>query len=508
MSEEVAIAPGESLPFDEKRQDALLGHMLFNESFFLQAHSKIKPEWFLDPWTAKVWKATLLFFAAHGRPPKEHELRGGFEFMKEDAGARQRMNAKITIAKTQAHEYGLDVIRAELTTWLKTRVYKAYAEKTNDLYNAASKVDRPDLKFQEAFAKWKEGVVLLEQTSFEVENIVDFADVSTGAFFSKKEDEYQNALTFGNVWIDKKLNPQAPYGSLLRGDHTTLLAPTNVGKTTTMITVAAMNIVRGKRVLFITHEGRPDDIKTKILMAVTRRTYPELLEMSKTIAGLAQLDAAAKLLSQFLVYIPLNKAGITVEEVMSVMRRQQDRMKAITGGAGFDLIVNDYPAKLRLESAGKGWAKRQIDEDIYNCFTQIGLEFNCHVLDAIQTNREGSKINMGRKGAEDRLITLEDVAESFGVMATATNVISLNRDPAAAAKKRMTFHICKSRSNDTGWSIVSKTSYERSLTHASMENFYHLPSTFYRGMSPLSEKIDDLLEQYADAAIPEQYYYK
>lgn len=495
------IAEGQQLPFNERKQDALLGHLVMNEPFFLQARGRIRAEWFLDPWATKVWAATLVFFDRFKRKPNEHELSQSDEFIRQDPAAQSRMRAKLNVCKIAALEFGLDAIRSELTVWLKSRIFLSYIGKANETYNAASNGPRADLKFAEAFATWKRGAMEVEQTSFDLDTDVGFDDVPGGEFFHMRNLELSNALTFGCDMVDRKLNPSCSSGSLLRGDHTVLLAPTNVGKTTTMINVIVENMYRHKSVLLVTHEGSADDIKTKIMQAYTRQTQSQLVELSSTAEGQQLLKMLAERLRTGLTFVPIHKPGLNVEDVEASIRRYQERRIATTG-SGYDLIVDDYPAKLWTSAAGKGWARRQADEHIYNYFTQMGLEFKAHVLTAIQTNREGSKINQHRKGAEERLLGLEDVAESFPVMATATNVISLNRDPAAMARNRMTFHVCKSRSSDTGWSIVTKTDFVRARTHGN-----HLDATVYRGLSPMTDTIDELLVRHANQAIPEGYSY-
>lgn len=505
------IAQGQSLPFFEKKQDAVLGHLLTNEPFFLQARTRVRPEWFQDPLCSKLWKLKLEFFEKFNRVPGLEEFKGTFMFLREDQGMRNKLYAKMTTAQVAAQEYGLDVIRSELTLWLKGQTFKAYSEKASNVYNAAADDPHPELKFSEAFRLFKDGATAIEDANFDLDVSVTFADIANGSFFEKREVELENALTFGCPLVDEKLNKECRHSSaLLRGDHTVILAPTNVGKTTTMVTVARHNVARKKAVLFITHEGRPEDIKTKILQAFTGIDYAHLVEMSTNPEGIKVLAGAAKRLGEYLVYLPLNKPSLTIEDVESAIRRAQEKRIAETG-RGFDLIIDDYPAKLTTVMASKGhWPKRQIDEHIYNVFTQIALEFNCHVLTAIQTNREGSKVNQGRRGSEDRLITMEDVSESWGAMTTATNVISLNRDGDAVSKQRMTYHICKSRSNDTGWSIVTKTAFSVSLTHgrAGMPGKeIILPATYYRGIGTMNETIDQLIGQYDGKSIPEHYYY-
>lgn len=495
----VKIADGETLTFSEAKQDALLGHLLVNEQFFLQARTKIEGSWFLDPWSSQIWEAKKEFYEKWQRVPTEEELRNCTSISVKDQAAKNKIYAKMAKVLLARQQYGLDVMRQELTTWLRTRIFKAYLEKASEVYNAADGNKDSEKKFGEAFFLIKKASHEIDKASFENVGEVDFSDLN--GFFDRQQMELQNAITLGCPALDSRLNPDCASGSLLRGDMTVLLAPTNVGKTTTMINASMHNVMLGKSVLLITHEGRPDDIKTKILQCITKSTRTDLMNLTKTVAGQQLLARYAELLRRFFVFCPIHKPGLTVEDAEVTIRRLQEKRVA-EYGRGFDLIVDDYPAKLTTAMASKGnLQKRFIDDHVYNYFSQMALEFNCHILAAAQTNREASKINRGMS-SEERLITLEDVAESFAITQTATNVISLNRDEMAKAKERMTFHICKSRSNDTGWSVVTKTNFKQARTHGA-----DLPATYYRGISTLADKIDDLLSQYADKPIPESLYF-
>jgi hypothetical protein len=160
--------------------------------------------------------------------------------------------------------------------------------------------------------------------------------------------------------------------------------------------------------------------------------------------------------------------------------------------------VDDYPAKLStLQARGGNFNKRDIDLVVYNYFVQLALEYNFHSLLAIQTNREGAKVNKGNKDGEKRLLVMEDVSESYGPIQLATNVLSMNRDGQAKARNRLTFHIDKSRSNETGWAVVCRTNYGHSITHANW-----LGGTYYRGSSTMADTIDTLLDQYGNDCTP------
>jgi hypothetical protein len=523
--QKVEVAKGETLPFDTgKKQDALLGHLVQNEPFFLQAKDKIRGEWFSDPWNQKIWDVKLAFFKRVGRPPiSVFEFQDCEEFMARfELPERNRLRSKMIENEVAAHEYGLDGLRQELTSWFRSRVFKAWIEHAGEQYNAAMDAPDPRAKMESAYQSVSGCVSALQQATFESDESVDFSTIADGSIFRQREADLDGALTFGCAVLDQKLNrdcrvkssitkTQAEDGtliekqattafSLLKGDHTVLLAPTNIGKTTTMMTVGICNILQKRSVLIVTHEGRSEDISMKALQCLLGMSYQDLYALLSTEQGRQVLGKAASFLTKYLTYVPMNRANLSVEDVEATIRRSQEK-RVIETGRGYDLIIDDYPAKLTTVEASRGhWAKRQIDEKVYNIFTQLGLEFKAHILTAIQTNREGSKINAGRKGAEDRLIGMEDVMESWGAMTTATNVITLNRGERAKASDLMTFHVVKSRSNEVGWSVVAKTRFDVARTHG-----FGMAATCYRGEGTV-DITSDLLQQYDGVSLPLTYY--
>lgn len=492
----------EPLPFSEKKQDAVLGYLLTHEQFFLQARTKLLPEWFIDSWNSRLWKMALSFFDRFRRFPRSPaEFEGSTEFLAvPDNAERNRLMKKHAQCRIAVDDFGLDALRADLTEWMQSRVLKATLESVAEKFNASQ---TNPTKMREALDALRAAGTRLDRTTFELDQVVAFDDFADGSFWKERQADLEDALTFGLPLLDQKLNRSCVgNASLLRGDMTVLLAPTNIGKTTCMLTVARHNLERQKSVLLVTHEGRPSDIKTKLIQCITGMNADQLMNLPTTAEGRQRLTMIQDhVLKPYMVYLPLNRPGLTVEDTESAIRRQQEKRISETG-RGFDLIIDDYPAKLTTAQASRGFLqKRSVDELIYNYFTQLALEFKCHVLSAIQTNREGSKINRQHKGAEHRLLSMEDVMESFGAMTTATNVISLNRDPVAEAAQRQAYHICKSRSNETGWTIVTRTNYGVSLTHGG-----GLKATGYRGPSPMHEQIDGLIEQHSDQILPSIYF--
>lgn len=816
--------PQQPLPFSPAKQEALLGHMLSDEKFFLLARDLITPDLLVDPIAAKCWAAAREFAAKWGRPPTEHELRESSAITSMEQGARNKIYAKMIQCKDATGRFGLDVLRAELDDWLHGTIYRRSVEQSATLYNKG--------KFKEAFEEIRRGARDIDNVSFTETPEVDFS--SSLAFLEQQQQDLHKAMTFGVSSMDRLLLPGGVNGSLLPGDMTVLLAPTNIGKclgydtpvimwngaikpvqevqvgdllmgpdgkprtvlsttrgvgplfkvtpkvggesfvcndvhvlslkaawgsragevlniplndfvnksadfqrrhrlwraqlefcdtslpdlppyilglwlgdghsdraaltsgdselvaawvdwvkglgddvsihngektapvymavasndkrcsssscvlrglelidnkhipmsyktasreqrlellaglldsdgyyagdanpnfeitqknkklaadiayvarslgfkvsqepvtkqdqngtageyqrlcifgrlsqiptrlsrkkavdgkknplttgfsveplgegeyygftldgdhlfllgdftvthnTTSMITVARHNILRGKSVLFLSHEGRPSDITEKIWRSMLRVTSTDLFGLQHTPEGQQRLQAATKYLSRFLTYLPIHRPSLTVEELEGVIRRLNEKRKA-KYGKGYDLVVDDYPAKLTSQMASKGnMQRRQKDEYVYDYLNRLASEMGFHCLAAIQGNREASKVNRREAGREDRLLTPEDVAESFGAMMVATNVITINRDPKAVADGRVTYFIGKSRSSETGWAVVCRSDYRRSMTHGD-----ELGSTWYRGHSTMADNVEQLLVENNGRAIPE-----
>lgn len=481
----------EPIPFSEPKQEACLGYILYGEgasghrNFFLQAQRHIKPEWFAEPFCQKIYAAATNFYNEFKRIPTVAEVQDCKDFKRMDQAYINKITVKLGACKLRMGEYGLDVIKSELTQWLHTTQIKRRLYEMQGHFNNK----RTDKLVSTLRAAAKD----INDTTFEDSRAVVWDDFSV---FERQEEELESALTFGLDSLDKLLNPSAKSGSLLRGDSTIVLAPTNIGKTTTLITVAAANALRNKNVLFLSHEGRGEDLTEKFWCCLLRVTKPRLhamrrLYMSDPIVR-DRMNLVMSYLKNHLTYIPVNRPGLTVEDVAAtIARHQEDRIHNSPDHTGYDLLVDDYPAKL---SSVIPQERRHRDDYVYNYFVQIALHYNMHCLSAIQTNREGSKAN---RGDEDRLVQLEDVSESWGPITSATNVISVNRTPDMEARGYVTYNICKSRSSERGWAVVCRSRYDLSTTHSN-----ELGCTWYRGGSTMDAKIDSLLAKYEGQEIP------
>jgi hypothetical protein len=486
-----------TLPFSAPKQEALMGHLLMSEKFFQLARHRIKESWWTNSRLQQLWGITLRLADRYNRYMLPTEIQECQEIVAANVKEAGQLRQVINFCIQRSRDFGMDILQAELSDWFKCRIYLAEMKRSEAIFNMAAKGGTNSKQLAEAFEVVKRMTREIDDANFEPGAAEDMTNPVRD--FEGQVVEASAAISFGLPLLDETLLPEGKgKGSLLRGDMTVLLAPTNVGKTTCMVTVAALNIWAGKSVLLITHEGRIGDIKLKIWQSMMGLTRQQVMNDLNDPQFRANLEVIRNMVNARLEFLPLNKAGQTVEEVEAVVRRRQENWKVKHLGAGFDLIIDDYAAKLTTQQARGGhFALRQIHEVVYNYFSQIALEHNVHVITAIQTNRDGSKANRKFGKTESRLLTMEDVMESWGPMTTATNVISINRDPQAQAKGVTTFFICKSRSSEVGWAIACRSNFGAAQSHDRIA-----AATKYRGTSPMSEKIESLLEGYTGREIP------
>lgn len=439
-----------SLPFDPAKQEAILGHMLLDQQFFLQVRPQVPPRWFVDPRVSEIYTKLDNFYKEYGRFPKHiEEVKTQFSVF--DQGERSKYQTKVDLCILQAGRIGLDVIRKEMTGWLRAGKMKDLLTEAARYYNG----ENLDMAYSWAEQKSKE----IRECSFEADPAVSFEHPED--FLKKAESDREHTLTTGLPGFDQALLEGAADGGMLRGDMTVLLAPSNIGKTTTLSTIAVQNVWKRKHVLFFTHEGRPEDIQMKMLCSSMGVSMPELLAMYKTEEGLSKIRLHSKLLQTYMTYIPYNTAGsMYVEDVVDLMRSKQMDLKAKIG-KGYDLVVSDYPQKLTSRLGKSLGDYRHIQTYVYDQYVQFALEEKLHALTAAQTNRDGSKTNQ----KSERFLTQDDVSECFGIMMIATNVVTINRSEEDKQKGLVTFYVAKSRSSITGTAVMCRSAYRCSRSH-------------------------------------------
>lgn len=450
--------------FTEEEQDAVIGHAIEDRSFFISCMAHLEASMFTSVLNGAVFQVIQDLYKSMKMHPTKQEIKSKIQSKHHDAPAKyvDRMNACIAMAGNVRLEY----LAPRMTGWMYIVKFGSALQEAVRYYNSK--------QFEQGALFYERKMSEAKRTTFEGDKKITFNDPDR--FFSQRNESFEDCLTIGHPIFDKLLREGAAKkdadltkpppkfwtnGGLVKGDTTVILGPSNSGKTTTVTSIIVPNILNEKHVLYFTHEQKWEDIKTKLFMCMCNATADELRKPDNALQG--KMEFAGKMLDKYLTYIPWVKAGdMWVESVIQEIELQQEYLQAAYG-KGYDLMVNDYPGKLKSKEM-KGRQTWEETDYVYDQFVNAAMQHRFHALLPVQTNREGYKVNRGDHSS-GRVIDQADAAGSFGIMQKADNVITLNRSPEEQAMGIMRFFISKSRTNEAQTTFATKTDFARSRTH-------------------------------------------
>jgi hypothetical protein len=489
---------GQPLPFNEKMQSCFIGHLFDPTSrLFKQAYGIMDKHWFSSPVHQKIWE---LFQFEYERADPKGELPS-LEMVKDSLGLartdEKMMNTvrlTVDIAWQDRKLYTAAFIKLQIEDWLHAKVLQDTIERGTSLFNTGKFSDAQEIldRSQKQFSRSR---ILLHDE--DPTNFIDHIAAGMGP---------KNVVPFGLHEMDNFLFPNNPLGSLCKGDQTVLMAPINCGKTTTMTTVCVHNARAQLNVLLMIHEGNQYALRLKIVRAFMtlmdlvqlQRIFPDwaperlppiqifcqqlaaketaniietFVKMKGQPGGII-LNTIAEYIFKYIKFIPHIQPGTNVQDLLPIIERAQDGCKDKNGGKGFDLFVCDYPGILNVKNANKNYQHRQIKQEVYEWYAQLAGQHEWHSLVAIQTNREGSKINsgIGRNGQRsqhaERLLGNEDVSETWGALMGAATVITINRSPEDQQENRVTYSISKSRTSEVHYNVTCFSNFKQGVSHS------------------------------------------
>ena len=439
------------LPFDKAKQEAMIGHLLINEAFFLRSRGLVKAYWFEDGILGAIWDAFSAFYTALNRTPQMSELKSEFSQLPMDEASQFHHRIDLCIEMTR--HYGLDLIRGQCGLWLKSVLIREAAIDLYALYNqkhVTQALEYVDKKFRQ-----------IQEADFSEDQAFSFADTFT-TIYKKGLTNKERACTTGNAQWDRALLPSnnPTDGGLQPGDMTVVMAPISRGKTTFMVTLAIYNIEIGRDVLYICHED-PHGIPPKVLQSALCCTNNDLIDHYTDPKKFAILQEHERRLVDKFKYVPMmNPGGTYIEDVVDkIQQLQYERIQKT--GKGFDLVISDYPAKLLTRSLGRNEETRNKMYFIYGQFADLAAKHGFHALVAVQANRAGARA--GRDN--ERALYIEDVAESWGVPQIATNFICIGQSDEDQRGHKIKFHIDKARHTQRGKLVICDSQFECFRSH-------------------------------------------
>lgn len=476
-------------------QEAVVGWFLHDQLFLERSALVVKPEFFADPVLRKIVSMVFDFVKKYKRRPDRHELAGIFN----DGDSRIYLE-RILRCEAVRNNYGLDIVSDELEKFAKIESYREILLRSEKLYQQEKQIEALEMASREIDKTYKLSLKSDKTVEFDVDKILsrieanDSECLTTGdpdfdemikegskvpesqlaarrETLRKKREEYDSAMFSGTITGDDGARAWAndlevrTKGCFAKGDSTIVIGATNSGKTTFINTIVTANVLMNKKVLYIFHEDDEVSIMFKIIKTLLGITSAEVKQLRTNPEMLTKLKVIFNKCKENLVMLPvLDPESMAVESVIGQVKFLNEKMKSNTG-AGFDLVVDDYPGLLwsqRIRNIKT--EKRHEITECYFQFMQAAKALECHVLLPAQSNREGSRKQL-QKDSKAALMSTEDVGEAYGIVQSADNVITINRTEDQVSKKTMTLFVAKTRSGEKFFKFHTRTDFARGRTH-------------------------------------------
>ena len=445
-------------PFTLEQQEAVIGHCLTNKSFFLKCKGKLKPSWF----SKDIILSTIFDQLCKSFEKYNEFIQSSEEFKQEDffqeLDVKERTIYFNTIDRCQGrlNQFNLNRLERELTGFLRTSLFKESIEEAARKY----KINGMENAYNWTLSKLND----IKQATF-IEDKLVMSFKNPELWVRQYEERRKDAISTGCKNLDDALG-----GGLFRKETCAVMAPVNQGKTMMLITLARNAIVDGRKVLFLIHEGYPEELRVRILasfLAIPMAWVYEWASSDKSV----YIKAASNYIDSHLKFIPYIKTGaMFVEDVIDVIKKMHQEEIELTG-KGFDLVIDDYPKKLKskLRLGNKESLYRTEVAEIYDNFNHLSTELDVHCFVAVQTNRTGLKMNNNKLKDSTTLLGMEEIDESFGIAQNLANIITLNRSPEDKSHDIVRLNIGKSRNSEVDVVVHSRTYYRGALLFADKE---------------------------------------
>src|SRR6478752_6434725 len=123
MADKLIPITKEVLQFDAKFQEAVVGHVLSDYTFFLKAREWLEPSHFQDPLHQVIIATAFKMYDNLNEGNKRHinneEVLVGIADKHPDAGTRQRYRTSVDVSVISGRTINIDIVAQRMTTWIK-----------------------------------------------------------------------------------------------------------------------------------------------------------------------------------------------------------------------------------------------------------------------------------------------------------------------------------------------------------------------------------------------------
>ena len=415
--------------FSENIQRGMLYLLKSHSDFFAQIVGLVKPEYFEYPVHSNIFSVVRDYHDKYDRLPND-------EFILEEV--KEVKKGREDLADYEDEIYGINSLD------------------TSALENPEYFLDLvEDFARKEAMkAAISESILLLQENKIgEIENLVKKAltisrNVDTGQpYFNSVLDRWKREIDFSQRDRFKTLLPtlnQSLDGGLSPKELAMVVAPPGVGKSLFLVNQGVQSMMEGRKVLYVSLEMSEDKIAQRFDSVMTLLPQQQLkdphtqLELQKRLELFKEeFEGSDLIIKEF----PTGCA--TVNDIKALLVQLKNYEDFVP-----DIILVDYLELLRPTNdiQQEYLAQQRIAEDLRG----MGMQQGILVWTATQTNRMGSQI---------KIITDNELGDSYGKIRTCDFCISLNQDREEFDNGTMRAYVIKSRNGRPRFIVPMEVSY-------------------------------------------------
>ena len=252
--------------------------------------------------------------------------------------------------------------------------------------------------------------------------------------------EESNQTKIGTVFKTHDRNLE---GGLAPKELAIVVAPPGVGKSLYLVNQGAHAIYEGKNVLYVSLEMSQDKIAGRFDSVLTEIRNADLKKPQAQIKLKGRLQEVKQKTNGRLIIKEFPTGASNVNQLRSLLVQLKLHRNFVP-----DLIIVDYLELLRPNRIidSEYQAQQRIAEELRG----LGVEQNCLVWTASQTNRQARRVN---------IITDAELGDSYGKIRPADWVISLNQNQEEYDEGAMRVFVIKARDSKQHYLINVAVDY-------------------------------------------------
>lgn len=443
--------------WDEEFQRHIAALLIADRQFLLQSLDLVKPSYFTNKAHNKVVSIAAEFFKKYRILPRK-------DFIVQELKSQLKENKSLPYYLGEVNllfEYfqpgmeARDYLQDKITYFAKIQTLKDAFHKSLEMIDKAPESEET---WDKIYSKMREAMTVHQ--NFEVG--VDYFQSIKDRYAKKEEDNAgDDRFILGLNGIDIEVAG----GGYCRGEIISIVAGSGVGKSVMLANLAATNILRGKKVVYISLELAEMKIADRLDAIFTglpvQNLAPHKDDIFEKLTSFKQVVYSGEIWPLVIKQFPAGTATVNmIRAYISQLRFHNFDP---------DIVIIDYVGEMATHPDMKTYESR---EKTVRELRALATEENVFVATAMQPNRDAKRDG---KGGERHRIDDEHLADAYGQIRPLDGCISLNQNDNEKLLGIGRGYVIKQRDGKSRYQIYLKFNKETlQITETTREDYLSL----------------------------------